>query len=43
MRDAAASMRTHHDQVAVFRLRDLGSGWYWFETGSTERSIWFDG
>ena len=24
-------------------LRDLGSGWYWFETGSVERSIWFDG
>ncbi|MDO8403157.1 MAG: hypothetical protein Q7T27_06640 [Pseudomonas sp.] len=24
-------------------LRDLGGGWYWFETGSTERSIWFDG
>jgi len=24
-------------------LRDLGNGWYWFETGSTERSIWFDG
>ena len=24
-------------------LRDLGSGWYWFETGSVVRSIWFDG
>ena len=24
-------------------LRDLGDGWYWFETGSSERSIWFDG
>ena len=24
-------------------LRDLGDGWYWFETGSVLRSIWFDG
>lgn len=24
-------------------LRDLGDGWYWFETGSNLRSIWFDG
>ena len=24
-------------------LRDLGDGWYWFETGSVVRSIWFDG
>lgn len=24
-------------------LRNLGSGWYWFETGSVMRSIWFDG
>jgi len=24
-------------------LRDLGGGWWWFQTGSVERSIWFDG
>jgi hypothetical protein len=24
-------------------LRDLGDGWYWFETGSVLRGIWFDG
>lgn len=24
-------------------LRELGGGWYWFETGSVLRSIWFDG
>jgi hypothetical protein len=24
-------------------LRDLGDGWYWFETGSVLRNIWIDG
>lgn len=24
-------------------LRELGDGWYWFEVGSSLRSIWFDG
>lgn len=24
-------------------LRDLGDGWYWFETGSALRFVWFDG